>query len=191
MAVRRIKIIGCKKPAISACISHASPTGGHPECRGMGPARSATTGRVEGGPADAWRPTEPRLVCSPEQAARAAPSVRRPGRGARNRRRSTRSGAERSRLQCPGRRAKKKGPHCCRPFEKQWWPGRESNPRHGDFQSPALPTELPGHALRRWAVRAAHDTGEDGFRQATRLIESVGRSRPGLRRRPGWCNRTS
>src|SRR4249919_1401607 len=24
-----------------------------------------------------------------------------------------------------------------------WWPGRESNPRHGDFQSPALPTELP------------------------------------------------
>src|SRR5688500_12533321 len=33
-----------------------------------------------------------------------------------------------------------------------WWPGRESNPRHGDFQSPALPTELPGQ-------RAAHDTG--------------------------------
>ena len=29
-----------------------------------------------------------------------------------------------------------------------WWPGRESNPRHGDFQSPALPTELPGHARR-------------------------------------------
>src|SRR5690606_2421508 len=26
----------------------------------------------------------------------------------------------------------------------EWWPGRESNPRHGDFQSPALPTELPG-----------------------------------------------
>src|SRR5690606_33289062 len=26
----------------------------------------------------------------------------------------------------------------------RWWPGRESNPRHGDFQSPALPTELPG-----------------------------------------------
>ena len=25
-----------------------------------------------------------------------------------------------------------------------WWPGRESNSRHGDFQSPALPTELPG-----------------------------------------------
>src|SRR3546814_14981143 len=25
-----------------------------------------------------------------------------------------------------------------------WWPGRESTPRHGDFLSPALPTELPG-----------------------------------------------
>src|SRR4051812_25672372 len=24
-------------------------------------------------------------------------------------------------------------------------PGTESNRRHGDFQSPALPTELPGH----------------------------------------------
>jgi hypothetical protein len=24
------------------------------------------------------------------------------------------------------------------------WPGTESNRRHGDFQSPALPTELPG-----------------------------------------------
>ena len=28
---------------------------------------------------------------------------------------------------------------------KEWWPGTESNRRHGDFQSPALPTELPGH----------------------------------------------
>ncbi len=27
----------------------------------------------------------------------------------------------------------------------RWWPGTESNCRHGDFQSPALPTELPGH----------------------------------------------
>ncbi len=25
-----------------------------------------------------------------------------------------------------------------------WWPGVELNHRHGDFQSPALPTELPG-----------------------------------------------
>src|SRR6267154_3659096 len=27
----------------------------------------------------------------------------------------------------------------------RWWPGTESNCRHYDFQSYALPTELPGH----------------------------------------------
>ena len=27
----------------------------------------------------------------------------------------------------------------------KWCPGTESNRGHGDFQSPALPTELPGH----------------------------------------------
>src|SRR5690606_16703436 len=34
---------------------------------------------------------------------------------------------------------------------KEWCPGTESNRRHGDFQSPALPTELPGQrgAIRR------------------------------------------
>lgn len=42
---------------------------------------------------------------------------------------------------------------------KKWWPGTESNCRHGDFQSPALPTELPGHifALR---VRIRKHRGE-------------------------------
>ncbi len=30
-------------------------------------------------------------------------------------------------------------------FVCRWWPRTESNRRHGDFQSPALPTELLGH----------------------------------------------
>ncbi len=38
-----------------------------------------------------------------------------------------------------------------------WCPGTESNRRHADFQSAALPTELPGHVLgRRCPKRAAH-----------------------------------
>ena len=28
-----------------------------------------------------------------------------------------------------------------------WWPGAESNCRHADFQSAALPTELPGQGV--------------------------------------------
>jgi hypothetical protein len=30
-------------------------------------------------------------------------------------------------------------------WKKEWWPGTELNRRHKDFQSSALPTELPGH----------------------------------------------
>ena len=31
------------------------------------------------------------------------------------------------------------------PYINKWCPEAESNHRHGDFQSPALPTELSGH----------------------------------------------
>ena len=34
-------------------------------------------------------------------------------------------------------------------FKGKWWPGTELNRRHADFQSAALPAELPGHARRR------------------------------------------
>ena len=34
-----------------------------------------------------------------------------------------------------------------------WWPGTESNRRHEDFQSSALPTELPG---RRYQMISRH-----------------------------------
>ncbi len=30
-------------------------------------------------------------------------------------------------------------------YTRKWCPGPESNQRHADFQSAALPTELPGH----------------------------------------------
>src|SRR5471030_737937 len=33
-------------------------------------------------------------------------------------------------------------------FEREWCPGAESNHRHCDFQSHALPAELPGHIFR-------------------------------------------
>ncbi len=41
-----------------------------------------------------------------------------------------------------------------------WWPWTESNCRHADFQSAALPTELPGHgkyiAIQDHSVRPPH-----------------------------------
>jgi putative transposase len=49
-------------------------------------------------------------------------------------------------FKCPASvpwRINKKSPHRCEPYSI-WWPGTESNCRHADFQSAALPTELPG-----------------------------------------------
>ena len=38
----------------------------------------------------------------------------------------------------------KKGPISINEVLLFWWPGTGSNRRHADFQSAALPTELPG-----------------------------------------------
>ena len=38
---------------------------------------------------------------------------------------------------------------------RKWWPEVESNHRHGDFQSPALPTELSGHQKVNAAVQVS------------------------------------
>jgi hypothetical protein len=48
-----------------------------------------------------------------------------------------------------------------------WWPGTESNRRHGDFQSPALPTELPGHLPAEGDLTAA---AEPRIKAATAAI---------------------
>ncbi len=44
-------------------------------------------------------------------------------------------------------------------MREEWCPETESNRRHGDFQSPALPTELPGQCaadlLRRPRIKPA------------------------------------
>ena len=41
------------------------------------------------------------------------------------------------------------------PDNKKWWLGAGSNRRHEDFQSSALPTELPSHVGMRGLCRAA------------------------------------
>src|SRR5690242_11155540 len=51
-------------------------------------------------------------------------------------------------------------------FLRGWWPGTESNRRHGDFQSPALPTELPGQASRLQVRR--HCAGEPPIKTVAR-----------------------
>src|SRR6202012_3633424 len=50
----------------------------------------------------------------------------------------------------------------------RWCPGTESNRRHGDFQSPALPTELPGRAKWRCsAIAKASRQGKHGFHSSS------------------------
>ena len=48
----------------------------------------------------------------------------------------------------------------------KWWPGRELNPRHADFQSAALPTELPGLIEPRIKQAWSAIVNEDSQNQA-------------------------
>src|SRR5690349_8469856 len=47
---------------------------------------------------------------------------------------------------------------------KKWWPGTESNRRHADFQSAALPAELPGHSRLAFCSRCQNDNINNGSR---------------------------
>ena len=38
-------------------------------------------------------------------------------------------------------------------LQRSWWEGTESNRRHEDFQSSALPTELPSHKKKAFPMR--------------------------------------
>src|SRR5882762_5583374 len=67
-----------------------------------------------------------------------------------------------------------------------WCPGAESNHRHGDFQSPALPTELPGQGLAGASVcraRTGQSRSKDGaalpgLERAHRLATAPGLLEP-------------
>ena len=76
----------------------------------------------------------------------------------------------------------------------KWWPGSESNQRHADFQSAALPTELPGHrgpgrsrGSWRWLRRHAPERARirAGARQEVKENERS-RAKFGPRPIPGW-----
>src|SRR5271163_3933646 len=55
----------------------------------------------------------------------------------------------------------------------KWWPGRELNPRHADFQSAALPTELPGLSEERRIKQARGAlVNEPSSNQTVRVLKS-------------------
>ena len=69
-----------------------------------------------------------------------------------------------SRVQVPGPAPEmKNAPSEGRGFT--WWSGRDLNPRHGDFQSPALPTELPDQLqLRVIIIRSTRIRSRGNYR---------------------------
>ncbi len=75
-----------------------------------------------------------------------------------------------------------------------WCPGAESNHRHADFQSAALPTELPGHARAEALLKARSGKMRAFFGEicaALTTAENVrtgeaGRARREGRRPPPW-----
>ena len=70
-----------------------------------------------------------------------------------------------------------------------WWAGSESNTRHEDFQSSALPTELPAHR-GGYCARFARSTNDHSYRysaaHATRFLRSARPTGTGIRRGTGF-----
>src|SRR5215471_16546079 len=48
-------------------------------------------------------------------------------------------------------------------LELRWWPGTELNRRHADFQSAALPAELPGHSVSLLWLKQGVDVKQSFF----------------------------
>ena len=53
------------------------------------------------------------------------------------------------------------------PKHREWWLGAELNRRHKDFQSSALPTELPSQWLRTHIQLGLRPLGKTEFQQVT------------------------
>ena len=64
-------------------------------------------------------------------------------------------------------------------------PGAESNHRHGDFQSPALPTELPGRKAGEASGIVGGVKTDGAWRRGYRSLAGAARTRPA--RAPVWA----
>ncbi len=67
----------------------------------------------------------------------------------------------------------------------RWWcPGTESNCRHEDFQSSALPTELPGQRLNlkpEWCPGTESNCRHEDFQSSALPTELPGRQEPRIK----------